>query len=693
MKPALTAFAAFALYFLAALALFDRPGLLAGTAIIGSGTDPYLYIWAFHFIPHALTHGQNPFIIPANWAPAGLNITQATTTPGLALLFWPLTALIGPVASFNVATLLAPPLGAIAAYALAYTLTRRALAAFIAGWIFGFSTYVVGAMLGHLQTDFVPLVPLAFLVVFQRHRNPDAFRPVPYVASLSLIAIAQFLISLETFVTTALFLGVIFLIQTLSPPRATPRRILTEIALFALAYLIAFAAMAPYFYYFFRDYGAIPHILQNGGYFCIDLLNLIIPTPVTWIGGHLATPITNHFSGGISEDLGYIGLPLALIALAAAIRLRHNLAARLMSLLTALAILCALGPILHIAGRPLMPLPWALLERLPLLGNVVTGRLMLYAALGIAILAALLLATMRPATYRTASALCFAAALLTLPNSIAGPKTGWYAPIPTPRLFTTTAYRRLIPRHAIVMFMPFQGANGDAILWTTLTDGYFRSIDGYGNFIPPPFSAWPVATMLNTGSIGPDFADQFNRFMKHFGATRVIVPRPLWTRWNPALIAASWHKTTIGRFAVFTMPAPAWAAIPTGTLTDAQYTAARTHLDALRHAAACLLAKGATTIDPNAAIAAGCLNPAFASHPGPATNWDQLGGWLGPFGNRIGIAVTTTAPIARLLARNDSTGAKSIDFPYPKPYDPATTPPTAQGEFILSYDRASLMKP
>jgi hypothetical protein len=674
------------------MVLFYRPGLLDGGYLLGNGTDPYLYIWAFHFIPHAIAHGTNPFIIPANWAPAGLNITQATTTPGLALLFWPLTALIGPVASFNVATLLAPPLSAIAAYALAFTLTGRALGSFVAGWIFGFSTYVVGAMLGHLQTDFVPLVPLAFLVVLQRLRDPAGFGPVAYVGTFALIDIAQFLISLETFVTTALFLGVIFLVQTVVSHRTDIRRMVGEIALFAGAYLISFVVMAPFFYYFFRNYAAIPHILQNGGYFCIDLLNLIIPTPVTWIGGHLAAPITDRFSGGIAEDLGYIGLPLAVITIVAAVRLRRDPIARLMALLTGLAVLCALGPWLHVAGHAVLPLPWIFLERLPLLGNVVTGRLMLYAALGIAILCALWLASLRSGGYRGASALVFLAALLTLPNSISGPKAGWYARIPTPRLFTGTAYRRVIPQHAIVMFMPFQGANGDAILWTTLTRGYFKSIDGYGNFIPPPFSAWPVATMLNEGSIGPDFAEQFNLFMKHFDATRVIVPQRLWTVWNQPLAAAGWQGRTIGRFAVFSMPASRWDAIPDGSVVDAQYAAARVHLDALRRAAGCLLAQRAPVIDPDAAVAAHCLDPAFASHPGPATNWDQLGGWLGRFGTRIGVAVTTDGTIARRIVQHDRDGAAQIYFPYPKLYDPKATRADEQGELIFAYDRARLMQ-
>ncbi|WP_288006096.1 hypothetical protein, partial [Acidiphilium sp.] len=65
--------AGFLTYLLASFALFDRTGILTGTHYVGNGADPYLYMWSFYFIPHAIVHGQNPFIISAAWAPAGLN--------------------------------------------------------------------------------------------------------------------------------------------------------------------------------------------------------------------------------------------------------------------------------------------------------------------------------------------------------------------------------------------------------------------------------------------------------------------------------------------------------------------------------------------------------------------------------------------------------------------------------------------
>lgn len=683
---------AFALYAVASLALFYRPGLFAGTHDLGNGTDPYLYIWSFYFIPHAIAHGHNPFVIPLAWAPAGLNITQATTTPGLALLFWPLTAWAGPVVSFNVASLAAPALGATTAFLFAYVLTGRAVAAFIAGWIFGFSTYVAGALLGHLQTDFVPLVPLAFLVVALRGRG--RLSALPFVLLLSMIDIGQFLISLETFVTTAIFLGLFLVVQEAAAPgglsRARWHPAGINIGLFALCYVITAAMLAPYFYYFFSDYAQIPHVLQNGGYFCIDLLNFIIPTPVTWLGGHLFLPITNRFSGGLSEDLGYIGLPLAILTAIAVGRTWRVRQALPLIVILVVACIFALGPVLRIDGQPIMRLPWTGMQRLPLLANVVTGRLMVYAVLGIGIVCAIWLSRLQRG-YFAGCAVVAAAALLTLPNSIAGPNTGWYDPLPKTQFFQTGAYRQEIARGETVMFLPFQAANGDAIIWQTLTRGYFRTIDGYGNFIPPLYAAWPAAQMLNEDAAGPDFAPQFNLFMKHFSVSKVLVPQALWTTWGPALAEAGWRRQVEGTVAIYDMAPASWAKIPDVTVTAAQEAFDENHLRALTQAASCMLAKRATQLDPDAAVASGCLDPAFRAEPGPPTNWDRLAGWLGFFGGKIGVAVTTDGAVAKLIAAHAGPGVTQIYFPYPRLYDTVTIKNGETGELIFVYGRRTLM--
>ncbi len=680
--------AGFLTYLLASFALFDRTGILTGTHYVGNGADPYLYMWSFYFILHAIVHGQNPFIISAAWAPAGLNITQATTTPGVALLAWPLTAIFGPIISFNIVALMSPALCATTALLLAYALSGRFVASFIGGWIFGFSTFEFGAMLGHLQTYFVPMLPLAFLVVALRGRS--RLGAPAFVALLSAINVLQFMISLETFVTTAIFLSLFFMIQTGMKARSAPwRSTLCECALFALSFFITIIVVSPYIYYFFIDYDQIPHILMNGGKFSIDLLNFFIPTVITWIGHSVGAPIAEHFLTNASEEVGYIGLPLVIVTAFAIVQTRRVPLAFAAAIIIVVACVFAMGPNLAVGGRPEIELPWILMEHLPLLANVITGRMMVYAMLGIGLVCALWLSQIKRGYY-LASAGVFIAALLMLPDSRSNTMTGWYNKIAVPQLIQNDIYRQYIARHSIVMVLPVLAANGDAILWQTETKGYFRILDGYGDFVPPPFIHWPVIQMLGQGAAGPGFSKQFNLFMKYFGAQTVLAPASQLTIWGAALRRAGWHEKLIGHIGLFTMPAKSWASIPVLSRSDTIFRLTSAHLAALKGAATCMIDKGATILNPGAAIAAGCLAPDFGAGPGPANNWDKMSGWLGFLGNEIGVSVVTSGTVANRLVKQAGDGAAKIYFPYPKIYNSQTAKSISWGQLIIAYDPGSL---
>ena len=74
--------------------------------------DPNFYIWAWRWWTYAVSHGLNPLYSYQIGAPAGINLAWATTSPSVALLVAPLTAAFGPVLSYNLTLLLAPPASA-----------------------------------------------------------------------------------------------------------------------------------------------------------------------------------------------------------------------------------------------------------------------------------------------------------------------------------------------------------------------------------------------------------------------------------------------------------------------------------------------------------------------------------------------------------------------------------------------------
>ena len=143
---------------------------------IGIGNDPHIFIWCLNWWPWAITHRLKPFVSHYIWYPHGYNLTWVTSVPAAALLMWPLTWLANPVVSFNVLSLLAPALSAWTAFLLARYLTRDTFSSFIGGYLFGFSSYELGQLLGHLHTNLIFVVPLLLLFVVQRVKG-DLSRP------------------------------------------------------------------------------------------------------------------------------------------------------------------------------------------------------------------------------------------------------------------------------------------------------------------------------------------------------------------------------------------------------------------------------------------------------------------------------------------------------------------------------------
>ncbi len=147
---------------------FGRPiAAHPGRYLIGYGRDPQIFVWSFAWYLHALETWQNPFVSHAIYAPTGINLAWATTVPGLAFLFAPFTAIFGPDVSYNLAALLAPAFSAWTAYLLCRHLTRSLWASLVGGYLFGFSSYMLGQEQGHLHMTAVFLLPLMALTTIR----------------------------------------------------------------------------------------------------------------------------------------------------------------------------------------------------------------------------------------------------------------------------------------------------------------------------------------------------------------------------------------------------------------------------------------------------------------------------------------------------------------------------------------------
>src|SRR5262249_17721491 len=153
----------------------------------------------------------------------------------------PVTETAGPVVAYNLAALAAAPLAAWTAFLLARRLTGSFSASLVAGFLFGFSPYLMGQSVGHLNLSFVCLVPLAGLLAvcfFQGSLGRWRF-----TALLALVLVLQFGISTEIFATLTLFGVICFVLAFLLLGSRARLAVLARYT--ALAYVLVGVIVSP----------------------------------------------------------------------------------------------------------------------------------------------------------------------------------------------------------------------------------------------------------------------------------------------------------------------------------------------------------------------------------------------------------------------------------------------------------------
>jgi len=165
--------------------------------------DTVQQVWWLEWLPWAITHGHNPLLTNALWSRmGGVNALTNTSWFAPAAVLAPITLLFGPIASFNVANLLAPVLSGWAAFALAGRFSSRIGARLVAGGLYAFSPYMLrNTVLGHIDLTITAYLPLVLLLGLQLLSHYA--RPIRIGLWLGLLTITQFFTGLEVLALTA----------------------------------------------------------------------------------------------------------------------------------------------------------------------------------------------------------------------------------------------------------------------------------------------------------------------------------------------------------------------------------------------------------------------------------------------------------------------------------------------------------
>lgn len=457
-----------------------------------AGSDAFQMTWFLAYTPYAITHGFSFFHTNLIEYPAGVNLADNTTVPVLGLLGWPITATLGPVATFNFLIRLSFLVSAAAMYFVLGRWCTTWQARFAGGLFYGFGPYMAGQAL-HLDLVFVPIPPLLLLLgdellVRRRLRAPALG------ALIGAAAAVQYLISPDVLSGCGV-MAVIIGAGLALRHRDRVREVIGYIAAAGAVAVGVFLAVTGAF--IFEMLAGPGHLtgpvisvqtLQGDS---ADLLGPIAPTSTQL----LTPPFLSHLgdnlvSSNLSESGSYLGFPLLVVLVVALRRLRSEGTVRFFAGAALASFVMSLGGHLRIADqRTPVPLPGDIPAHLPLLQDTIPARYALYVTLFLAVVLAVALerlwlgrereAAAAPSRGRVA-AVAGIVVLSLLPNApFVNAPVSWPAALPG-------TVKQLVPAGSVVVTVPptvLGHAGGMA--WQAVAGMSFRLTGGYANVEAP----------------------------------------------------------------------------------------------------------------------------------------------------------------------------------------------------------------
>jgi hypothetical protein len=523
LRPAYAKAVALALYVLVAFLFFGVRALgHSGRTFIGTPNgDPQLEIWAFAWWPHAILHGHNPFFTHAVWAPSGVELAWPTMAPGLALAFAPLTNVIGPTGSYDVAATLMPALSAWTAFLLCRHITRSFWPSLAGGYLFGFSAYELGS-LQHVQLTGVFLVPLVALVVLRYVEGTLSGRGL--ALRLGILVAAELWISTEISFTLALaLLGSLVLAYLLVP--SARERLRSLLLPLVGAYALGGVLASPLAYELLKNFHGHPFNPVSPTQWSADVLNAFIPSDVLALGTKL-TSISHHFTGSRWEAGAYYGLPALVVLVLFGVRRWRRPGTRFLLAAIALGVFFSYGAWLHVRGHQTVTLPWEHIAYLPLFSNVLTVRFAMYVTLAVGVVLAIW-AARDPAPVWVRAALVALAVLAFFPNL---GRNDWAVTTHEPAFIRAGLYKTCLTRADNVLVFP-GSFHGNEMLWQADAKFGLRMAEGYVSAVPPKTFQQPpaVSDLATFGETSGDYVAAIREYARLKHVTAILVEQgPVW---------------------------------------------------------------------------------------------------------------------------------------------------------------------
>jgi hypothetical protein len=535
-----------AIYLALSLCLWSRVWITGDPASMTTCacTDPAQQLWWLAWFPQALLHGHNPFYSDALFARfGGISAMSNTSWMLPALVLSPITLLFGPIASSNVADLLAPVVSGVAAFALAAQFVRNFWARTVAGAVFGFSPFVMASVvLGHLNFTLVAYVPLALLVVVRHVRGE--IKPVRAGLLLGLLTTAEFFVGVEVIVFTVVLASALLFAFALkrrsSLVAALPGLFIAGVtglglSAVALGYPIWVAlfgrahVMGPYWSGAGSTTPNWLRELQHLGAIVIPSAHMFSSSPALTGTG---------YAGPRGPGMDYVGLGIVIVLMLCAPVVRHL---SLYAILAVAAVICAL----------LESVPPGLWHAIPVAGSATPSRFALVVALLLGLMLALVVdGWVRPSRPWARRLHCrfgrrsgYAAGAVAVLVALAPIAATYSAPFVVrsaiiPRWFTNAS--SMARSETPLLILPFGLDRAESMTWEAETGIHSQLVWAYGfvrgrNNVDEYRSSLPVADFLQ-GVTASDTA---------FTASQSHRVRTILSRWSPLEVVLVMSQTTL----------------------------------------------------------------------------------------------------------------------------------------------------
>jgi hypothetical protein len=539
------------LYLLGAVALTWR--LWADPASrmqAGDVTDVNLFSWFMRYSAESVAHGSLPALVTtAMNAPHGINLMWNTSLLLPGVLLTPVTLLAGAQTSL---TLLLTLGFAGSAASLYWVLRRWGVSigpAALGGAVYGFSPALLSSAVGHYHLEFAVLPPLMIDAVLRIVTGRG--HPVRNGIWLGLLAAAQVFIGEELLVDTALAAVVVLVVLIVMAPRSVAGKAGRSLAGLAVAAGVTLVLCAYALWVQFHgplaEHGSpwkLSHFRNRIAAFVTPAGNMLLHTSSG------AAAVARH-PGYVPEYVAYLGYPLLVVLIIAAVRYWRDLRVRVAVVACAVLEILSLGVKQVVGGHtiPTVLLPWNWLAHLPVASQVLPDRLSILAdglaAVVLAVSLQLALSAAGQPRWRRQGIPVALAAIAVLPLIPLPLQTTPAAGVPAG--YRAAFTRLALPRDAPVLLVPLPyGHISQPLRWYADT-GYPGSMNG-GYFIGPNRKG---KAMSYGGREAQTIARSVNALWRPSSQAKsptVAQMRGYVRRWRPAAVVAVTRRTSrLGR--------------------------------------------------------------------------------------------------------------------------------------------------